>query len=551
MRSLVLVFLLLLSAGSATAQVSPSDEQGHLADRFATPRPVLARLAGRISLPGIVPPENAGGIVVHVSSIEIVGSSVYSSGDLEALTLPFIGRDVSLASIFDLAQRVTAKYGEDGYVLSRAIVPPQELDPTGAVVRIEIVEGYVDRVEWPEAIDRYRDFFSDYAERITAERPSNINTVMRYLLLAGDLPGIDVTSRFQASMDNERASTLVVEVAEKPIDAFAQVDNRGTDARGPLQQSVGITVNNRLGAHEAVSLSYSGALNLGELHQLSGSWRQVLNAEGLLAFADISLSWGEPGTAPLQALAFTSSGWNAELGVSAPVLRSRDKNLTLTALVFASESRAEMLGAPSSDDRLRGVRLKADFDLADEFDGITQGNVTVSKGVEGAGSSANGDPLASRENGRVDFLTVAASLSRVQTLGRGVSLVGAVEGQYAFSPLLAPEECGYGGRNFGRAFDPSELSGDSCWSASVELRVDPEFAGNPFDTTQLYAFADYGQVFRIAPSLGTPTTESGASAGAGVRLGKDGLTADLMATKPLFGRTNTDWRFFVTASARY
>jgi hemolysin activation/secretion protein len=531
--------------------VSPSDEQGHLADRFATPRPVLARSAGLISLPGIVAPENAAGIAVRVSSIEIVGSSIYSSRDLEVLTSALIGQEVPLASIFDLAQRVTAKYGEDGFVLSRAIVPPQELDPADAVVRIEIVEGYIDRVEWPESIDHYRDFFADYAGRITGERPANINTVMRYLLLAGDLPGIDVTSRFQASASNERASTLVVDVTEKPFDAFAQIDNRGTDARGPFQQSVGITVNNLLGLHEAASLSYSGALDLGELHQVSGSWRQVLNAEGLLAFADVSLSWGEPGTAPLQALAFASSGWSADLGLSAPVLRSRDKNLTLSGLVFASESRGEMLGAPSSDDRLRGVRLKADFDVADQFDGITQGNVTISKGIEGLGSSPNGDPLASRENGRVDFLTVAASLSRVQTLGQSVSLLAAIEGQYAFTPLLAPEECGYGGRSFGRAFDPSELSGDSCWSASLELRVDPDIAGNPFETTQFYAFADYGQVFRIAPSPGTPTSENGASAGAGVRLGKDGFTADLMAAKPLFGRTNTDWRAFVTVGARY
>ena len=36
-----------------------------------------------------------------------------------------------------IAQRLTAKYGNDGYVLTRAVVPPQELSPDGAVVRIE------------------------------------------------------------------------------------------------------------------------------------------------------------------------------------------------------------------------------------------------------------------------------------------------------------------------------------------------------------------------------------------------------------------------------
>ena len=34
-----------------------------------------------------------------------------------------IGHDISLAAVYDIAQRITAKYGADGYVLSRAVVP--------------------------------------------------------------------------------------------------------------------------------------------------------------------------------------------------------------------------------------------------------------------------------------------------------------------------------------------------------------------------------------------------------------------------------------------
>ena len=44
-------------------------------------------------------------------------------------TRDIIGREVPVTAIYDVAQRITAKYGDDGYVLSRAIVPPQELTP--------------------------------------------------------------------------------------------------------------------------------------------------------------------------------------------------------------------------------------------------------------------------------------------------------------------------------------------------------------------------------------------------------------------------------------
>ena len=58
-------------------------------------------------------------------------------------------------TVYSLAQKITAKYGNDGYVLSRAIVPPQNLDPSGAIVTIEVIEGYVDKVEWPPSVARY------------------------------------------------------------------------------------------------------------------------------------------------------------------------------------------------------------------------------------------------------------------------------------------------------------------------------------------------------------------------------------------------------------
>ena len=46
-----------------------------------------------------------------------------------------------------------------------------------------------------------------------------------------------------------------------------------------------------------------------------------------------------------------------------------------------------------------------------------------------------------------------------------------------------------------------------------------------------YAFVDYGQIWNIAAPLGTPTNDSGASAGLGIRFGNERLSADLSATQ--------------------
>ena len=107
-------------------------------------------------------------------------------------------------------------------------------------------------VEWPAQLAGYRDFFSYYASRITAERPANIRTIERYLLLAGDLPGLKFKNSLKPHPTKVGAAILVVEVTEKPVDMFDRVDNRGTHARGPLEYLTSVTVNNLLRMHEAL-----------------------------------------------------------------------------------------------------------------------------------------------------------------------------------------------------------------------------------------------------------------------------------------------------------
>jgi hemolysin activation/secretion protein len=171
---------------AAAAQVIPPSEQpGRQRERFIQPETPQAQPGGTaISLPSTVAPAGAENISLFITGIQIVGSIVYSADELASLYQGLVGHEWSLKSIYDLAQRITAKYGSDGYVLSRAVVPPQQLNPKGAVVRIEVVEGCIDKVEWPAQLSRYRDFFSYHAARITARRPVNIRTIERYLLPA-------------------------------------------------------------------------------------------------------------------------------------------------------------------------------------------------------------------------------------------------------------------------------------------------------------------------------------------------------------------------------
>ncbi len=551
---------MVMASTAVMAQViPPSAQPGRERERFTQPPVPLSQPGGpAISLPSTTAPAGADRIKVFVRDVQIVGMTVYTQEQIAPLYAELIGHEVALQAIYDLAQKITTKYGNDGYVITRAIVPPQELNPGGASVRIQVIEGYVDKVEWPSVLDRYLNYFAYYTARITAERPSNIHTIERYLLLAGDLPGLKFKNSLKPSPDHPGAATLVVEVTEKPVDVLARVDNRGTKAQGPLEFQANATLNNLLHIHDAFTFTYAGPFKTQELKYIYGQYGQVVMAEGLLFFIDASDGVGRPGTPELQALDYRTKSTVVETGLTYPFVRTRERNLSATALAFASHNEGVILDSadlpPSTLDRLRGGRLKIIGDAADPFNGINQIAVVFSHGVQGLGSTVNGQELASRLNGRVDFSKIEATASRLQQLPQNFSFLMSAYGQYAGTPLLNPELCGFGGRVFGRAFDPSDLVADSCFEAFAELRYDLPVLPLMKDvtqTTQVYGFADRGWLHNLAPDVGTPANMKAASAGGGLRLGWLNIfTADLSAAKAVEGPRN-DWRFFFILGAKY
>jgi hemolysin activation/secretion protein len=549
---LIAATVMLLASLPAVAQIPGSDVPGRERQRFEElPAPRAQPGGAAITLPSTVAPAGAESITLVLRGVTVVGATVYSSDQLTEFYRDLIGHPVTLATVYDIAKRITAKYGADGYVLSRAIVPPQQLSPHGATVRIQVVEGYVDKVEWPAALASYRDFFSYYASRIVADRPANIRTIERYMLLAGDLPGLKFKNSLKASATVPGAATLVVEVDHKLIDAIARIDNRGSKARGPLEYFTGVTVNNPFGLHDAFTFNYAGAFQTRELQYFNTGYRMVLTPEGFTAFINANYSFGRPGTPALQLLDYKTRSALIESGWSYPFIRQRERNLTVSGLMFASDDQSDILDvSPFTLDRQRGFRVRLEADAADPLNAINQLYLVASQGINGLGAG-HGSGLPSRANGRLDFNKVEATFTRLQPLVERLSLLVSAYGQYAGKPLLGSELCGYGGRSFGRAYDPSQLLGDRCFEALGELRLDVPHSLTDLTQAQLYIFADGGWLHNIAPVAGTLANVDGASAGGGLRLGyRSVVTADLSVAKAVAGPRD-DWRFFFILTGRY
>src|SRR6185503_3346305 len=112
-----------------------------------------------------------------------------------------------------------------------------------------------------------------------------------------------------------------------------------------------------------------------------------------------------PGTQALTDINFRTRSTYIEGGASYPIIRSRERNLTLSATTFMSDNYSFSNFSetdPFNVDRLRGVRGKADFDFADKWGGTNQFSSTFSQGIDGFGSTTNDNVFRSRSNGKVN-----------------------------------------------------------------------------------------------------------------------------------------------------
>ena len=144
---------------------------------------------------------------------------------------------------------------------------------------------------------------------ITADRPSNIRTLERYLLLAGDLPGLKFITTLKPSTTKPGASTLIVEVAEKPLD----LDRPRRQPRHAVARSLTSFSARRRSTTSSAStrrftITYAGVWPLEELQYFRATYRQVLNSEGLPAFVNAQLRLGPAGHRVAGAASMSSTG---------------------------------------------------------------------------------------------------------------------------------------------------------------------------------------------------------------------------------------------------
>src|SRR5687767_7758439 len=166
-----LVALLGIASQAAAQTVPPTVDPGRIPERFEPPRrPGVDTRVVVPQIPTAVPPEQARQIRFVLHGIVVDGATAYTAQQLSVHYQNLVGREVSLLEVYGVATQITGRYRNDGYILSQALVPQQQIRE--GIVRIQVLEGRINRVIIrDEGKLASHNYILQYATRLTASRP--------------------------------------------------------------------------------------------------------------------------------------------------------------------------------------------------------------------------------------------------------------------------------------------------------------------------------------------------------------------------------------------
>lgn len=531
LRTATLFFLsALLASQHAMAQAIPGQaDPGRIDSRIEEKFSPRNRKQPMQILQGSSPatadaPAGAEDIHFTLKQVRIEGNSAFTEGAIQSTYAHHLNQEITLATVWQIAADITQLYRDNEYFLSRAYVPAQEIEDGSVTIRI--IEGHVGHVNIPDQQLADLSIIRKLVKQLIATQPIRASEIESFILRVNDLPGASfraILTLYEEGAEDEVAVQLVPFLDTSQ--GLISFDNYGSRYLGPYQATATYSTTFHPLHQTVFSASTTGNQEL--------AYGALAHRVALTPTTDLQLSGSyvsaEPGYT-LDDSDVQSESVEMALAFNWRPIRQWRRNLSFSAQIDGKNTTGDILGSPLTRDRIRTVRAGVTFDNLDNWNGSNYADLTVSRGLTFLGASDANSPNLSRAEAEPDFTKVEANMVRQQALGTDYSIIGSLSGQYASKQLFSSEEFGYGGQRFGRAYDPSEITGDHGVAASVELRYQALPGWEAFSFAP-YVFYDIGKVWNIDTGMGDA---SGSSTGLGIRIyAPNDITATFSLAKPL------------------
>ncbi|MBX9797335.1 hypothetical protein [Sphingomonas sp.] len=415
------------------------------------------------------------------------------------------GGKQKLAYLCTLRDAAAAELGARGYVAAVSI-PPQEINAGEAQFTV-IAPRFGDiRVEG--SAGRAESLLRARLNRLKAMPVLNTREIERMLLLANDIPGLEVVMSIRAgampgTVDGD------VRVRHAPYQVTASIDNFGPRALGRESGTVRADYFGLFGQGDRTFIGGSTTFDINRQQTIQAG-HSIQTLGGSTIGVRGTYVWSRP---QLGALDLDARSYVIGIEASTPIVRSVDTRVDLSAgfdvigqsvdlnalgfrfaltrddlRVFYLRGAAQFRGAQAEGWDRYGVTINAEIRQGIDFGGATPVNFLRADGAS-----------ASRFDGSASRTVVRGGTEGFFAFNRWFQIAGSLQGQWSSGALLSYEEYFVGNLTLGRGYDPGVTGGDVAIGGRVEPRFTFEVA--PRTTAQLFGFYEAVRIWNY--DLGT------------------------------------------------
>ena len=471
-----------------------------------------------------------------LAGVLVEGVTAYHPLDFLPYYQAYLGKQITVETLTGIAESITEKYQVDGYFLSSAFLPAQDIE--FGIVRIRVIEGYISNWRSPGSETSLDPMIARVLRPVLMLRPARKPALTAALTTIASVPGLTVHAQVRAIPGEIGAYELLLPIEKRHVGATVSVDNRGSDYIGPTQGVIALQAFDLAHHHEVYQLKFATVTEVTELNywDVSAEWSFWDDDDGIRLHASGTHTTTDPGGS-LESLDAHIINDRYRLGFMYHLSRTASVERHLGAYIDRYYSRTALAGVPRLDDVLTVVTIN--FLQVGAYTGGALHSVgaSVTQGLA-VGDSRVVDFQLGNGVGVPDFTKVNASYGGTFPVGGYWSISVLLDGQYAGSSVPSSERYSIGGAQLGRAYDPSEITGDHGLAGLVELQR-RDVLRVRHSHWSLFGFYDLGAVWQIEHET-VPARASLASAGVGARLIGPGLTVSIELAQPLTRRVASE-----------
>ena len=534
------------SPAPAAAQVGASAITPPTRGELLPPTPQQARTGPTLTIDGelerapcALDRADYADIRLTLSGVEFAGLDRVPGLSLADSYSGYLGRELPLSALCDIQAKANSALQARGY-LATVLIPEQNL--SDGVADFRVVFGRLTALRIRGEAGPSEKLVASYLERLTEQTVFNTRDAERYLLLADDLPGIDVRLSLRPAAGGAPGDlTGEIAVVRRRGALDLNVQNYGSKAIGRFGGLLRGEVYDLTGMGDRTTLALYSTLEFEEQHtvQLNHDFR--VGSDGLRFGGGFTYSVTNPDI-NLPGFDVESETILATIQASYPLRRSQTSTIGVDTGLDIVNQDVDLNDVLLTRDRVRTAftRISGEFVDADSVarvDGYTAFEpksrfrfaLEARKGIDIFNSSPDcrANPLACVVGGmapptRIEanptaFVLKADAAAEFRPTPDWTFALEA-KAQWSDDPLQAFEEFAAGNYSIGRGYNPGAILGDRGIGLSAEVRYGsliPKKAEKP--AIQPYLFSDVAWAWNEDPSRRAQNPDRLWSAGGGIR----------------------------------